>query len=324
MQLSLGFGRGLLWLSGEKLGGNMTYSIVAHDPLTGELGIAVQSHWFNVGAAVIWAEAGVGAVAVQSDADPWYGAGLDRLWGGMSAAAALADLLATGPRPEAQQLAIADPAGGIAAHTGAACLAEAGHTVGPGVSVQANMMLKATVWPAMAAAFERARGPLAERMLAALEAAEACGGDLRGRQSAALVVVGPRATGNRRLDRPVDLRVEDHPEPLDELGRLLRFRRAVTQADQGFDLLAAGDPGGAAAAFAAAVETAPALVELKAWLAWALLKARREDAALSHLSSVLAADGRWAVLLERLAAAEGVALPARVAARISHAARPVG
>lgn len=296
-----------------------TYSIVAHDRATGEMGIAVQSHWFAVGTGVIWAEAGVGVVAVQSDADPWYGGGLERLRAGESAPQALAELLAAGPRPDTHQLALVDRAGRIAAHTGAHCLAEAGQIVGPDFSVQANMMLKASVWPAMAEAFARATGTLAERMLAALDAAESCGGDLRGKQSAALTVVRPEVTGNRRIDRPVDLRVEDHPEPLRELRRLLVLRRAVTRADEAFDQMSAGDYKAAAATFAAGAQIAPDLLELKAWEGWALMKSGDLPAAAACLRQVLAREREWAVLYRRLAQADGITLDPAIAALVATA-----
>jgi uncharacterized Ntn-hydrolase superfamily protein len=294
-----------------------TYSIVAHDRTTGEMGIAVQSHWFAAGTGVIWAEPGVGVVAVQSDADPWYGGGLERLRAGDSASAALAAMLAKGPRPETHQLALVDRWGGVVAHTGGDCLAEAGHIVGPDFSVQANMMLNDTVWPAMAEAFTRATGPLAERMLAALDAAEACGGDLRGRQAAAIMVVRPEATGNRRRDRPVDLRVEDHPEPLDELRRLLTIRRAVDRADRAFDLMSAGDYPAAAAEFGEAVRIAPGMLEFKAWQGWALLKSGDVAAATGCVRGVLALEREWAVLYRRLAQADGTALDPAIAALIA-------
>ncbi len=281
------------------------------------MGIAVQSHWFAVGTGVIWAEAGVGVVAVQSDADPWYGCGLGKLRAGASASEALAAMLSAGPRPETHQLALVDSKGGIAAHTGRDCLAEAGHIVGPDFSVQANMRLNATVWPAMAEGFARATGPLAERLLAALDAAEACGGDLRGRQSAAFTVVRPEATGNRRLDRPVDLRVEDHPEPLAELRRLLTIRRAVDRADRAFDLMSAGNHPAAAREFAAAAGIAPRTLELKAWEGWALLKSGDVTTAATCLREVLAREPAWAVLYRRLAQADGVALDPAIAALIA-------
>lgn len=173
-----------------------TYSIVARDPATGELGVAVQSHWFGVGAIVPFAEAGVGAVATQSFVDPSYGPlGLELVRAGRTAPEALAGLLEADPHPDVRQVAMIDAAGNVAAHTGENAIIAAGHHTGENYSVQANLMGSETVWPAMVTAFEAARGDLAERMLAALEAAQAEGGDIRGRQSAALVVVSGEPTG---------------------------------------------------------------------------------------------------------------------------------
>jgi uncharacterized Ntn-hydrolase superfamily protein len=183
-----------------------TYSIVARDPATGELGVAVQSHWFSVGPIVPWAEAGVGAVATQSFVDPSYGPlGLDLMRAGKSATEALSGLVESDAHPEVRQVAMIDARGNVAAHTGANAIIAAGHQTGENYSVQANLMESSTVWPAMADAFETASGDLAERLLAALEAAEAEGGDIRGRQSAALLVVSGEPTGRPWVDRTFDL-----------------------------------------------------------------------------------------------------------------------
>jgi uncharacterized Ntn-hydrolase superfamily protein len=196
-----------------------TYSIVARDPATGELGVAVQSHWFGVGAIVPWVMPGVGAVATQSIAEPAYGPrALELLAGGAPPGEALARLLADDDRARYRQVAVIDGRGEVAVHTGEGCIAWAGDQGGREFSAQANMMASAEVWPAMAHAFEAAAGPLTRRLVAALHAAEARGGDVRGRQSAALVVAPPDGEAWRRR---VDLRVEDHPEPLAELDRLL-------------------------------------------------------------------------------------------------------
>jgi len=206
-----------------------TYSIVARDSATGELGVAVQSHWFSVGAVVPWAEAGVGAVATQSFIDPSYGAlGLDLMRAGKSAPEALAALLAADAQRDVRQVGMVDARGRVARHTGRLCIPAAGDQAGAQYVVQANLMERATVWPAMARAFEAATGDLAERLMAALEAAEAEGGDIRGRQSAALLVVKAHSTGRPWADRRFDLRVEDHPEPLPELRRLLRLNGPTT------------------------------------------------------------------------------------------------
>ncbi|MBA4160076.1 MAG: DUF1028 domain-containing protein, partial [Gemmatimonadetes bacterium] len=197
-----------------------TYSIVARDSATGQLGVAVQSHWFSVGPLVPWAEAGVGAVATQSFVDPRYGPlGLDLMRLGRSAPEALHALVSTDSDSTVRQVAMIDAQGRVAAFTGRRAVPAAGHYTGAQYSVQANLMEKPTVWPAMARAYENAQGDLAERLLQALEAAEREGGDIRGKQSAAILIVGPESTGRAWADRIVDLRVEDHPDPLVELRR---------------------------------------------------------------------------------------------------------
>ncbi len=205
----------------------MTYSLVARDPATGALGVAVQSHFFAVGRLVTWAEAGVGAVATQSFVDPGYGPlALGLLREGASASDALAALVARDAQPELRQVAVVDASGRTAAHTGTGCVAEAGARAGDGVSAQANMMERATVPGAMVAAYERADGPFADRLLAALDAAEAEGGDIRGRQSAAILVVAAERTERPWEGVEHDLRVDDHAEPLAELRRLMAYDRA--------------------------------------------------------------------------------------------------
>jgi uncharacterized Ntn-hydrolase superfamily protein len=205
----------------------VTYSVVARDPATGSLGVAVQSHFFSVGSLVTWAETGVGAVATQSFADPGYGPlALDLLREGATAREALDRLVSADAVPEVRQVAVVDGRGETAAHTGSGCVAEAGHRAASGVSVQANMMERATVCDAMIEAYEGAGGPFVGRLMAALDAAEAEGGDIRGRQSAAILVVGPQ-----RSERPwegvqLNLRVDDHPEPLAELRRLVEYHGA--------------------------------------------------------------------------------------------------
>jgi uncharacterized Ntn-hydrolase superfamily protein len=205
----------------------MTYSIVARDAESGELGVAVQSRAFGVGRVVPWAAAGVGAVATQSLTEASYGVlGLELMRAGKAPAAALAALVTADELEAVRQVGMVDAEGRVAVHTGAECLAEAGHATGDGYSVQANMMRSDRVWPAMAEAFEGATGALAERLLAALDAAEAAGGDYRGRQSAALLVVEAEGKGRPWEERIADLRVEDHPEPLAELRRLRQLEAA--------------------------------------------------------------------------------------------------
>ncbi len=187
-----------------------TYSIVARDSDTGQLGVAVQSHYFSVGSVVTWAEAGVGAVATQSLSDPAYGKlGLDLMRAGKGASDTLAGLVASDSMQAVRQVAMVDAHGQVAAHTGQFAIAEAGHITGDAFSVQANMMLKNSVWPAMAEAYRGAKGELVDRFLVALDAAEAEGGDIRGRQSAAILIVEAKSTGRPWVDTIFDLRVDD-------------------------------------------------------------------------------------------------------------------
>ncbi|PWB70613.1 Zn-dependent protease, partial [candidate division GN15 bacterium] len=234
-----------------------TYSIVAYDSATGQFGAAVQSHYFRV-ADVIWAEAGIGAVATQSLVDFAYGPlGLDMMRNGKTATQALAGLLASDPSNSVRQVAMIDRYGNVAAHTGAKCIPEAGNRTGKNYSVQANLMLKNTVWDAMAKAFESAQGDLADRMMAALEAAQGEGGDIRGMQSAAILVVTGKPTGQVWRDRLVDLRVDDSPKPLDELKRLLTIQRAYKHEDKGDDYTAIGKTAEAEVEYEEASRLAP-------------------------------------------------------------------
>jgi uncharacterized Ntn-hydrolase superfamily protein len=240
-----------------------TYSIVALDPATGELGVAVQSHWFSVGPLCAWARAGIGAVATQSVVEPAYGPNaLDRLAEHVNARQALGELLAADPLAGVRQVAVIDAGGVIAAHTGKDCIAHAGHVTGEHHSCQANMMERDTVPQAMSDAFTGTTGELSDRLLTALDAAEAQGGDVRGRQSAAMVVVAPDGEPWRRT---VDLRVEDHGAPLDELRRLLTLQRAYDLAGAGDELLAAGRTDEAGALYQRAAELAPNSDELLFW-----------------------------------------------------------
>ena len=282
----------------------MTYSIVARDPATGELGVAVQSHFFGVGSLVSWAEAGVGAVATQSIVEPAFGPrGLDLMREGVPAPDALGRLLAGDPQPQVRQVALIDGQGRAAAHTGERCIAEAGHRLGEQVSAQANIMARAGVWDAMVTSYQEATGDLAARLLGALEAAEGAGGDLRGRQSAALVVVAPRAGERAAGDRLVDLRVDDHEDPLAELGRLLGLRRAYAHIDTGDELAAAGDVEGALAEYAAAHRRYPDNAEFAFWHGAALAADGREDEARPLLEQAFGTHGGWRELLARLPAA---------------------
>ena len=281
-----------------------TFSIVARDAATGEIGVAVQSHWFNVGAMVPWAEAGVGAVATQSFVEPSYGPlGLDLMRAGRPAPDALKALLAADAKPEVRQVAMIDAQGRVAAHTGSKCVAAAGQLVGDGFSVQANLMDNERIWPAMKAAFESAKGDLADRLLAALDAAQAAGGDIRGRQSAALLVVGPKPTGLPGTDRRFDLRVEDNPQPLVELRRLLVLARAYEHSNKGDEFATEGKWDQAGHEYAEAARLAPAIVELPFWHAVALANAGRLDDARPLFARVFAQEPKWRELVPRLPAA---------------------
>jgi uncharacterized Ntn-hydrolase superfamily protein len=279
-----------------------TFSIVARDPVTGELGVAVQSHWFSVGTVVPWVEAGVGAVATQSFVDPNYGKlGLDLMRGGKSASDALRALIAADDAPLLRQVAMIDAQGRVAAHTGDKNIPEAGHRVGKDYSVQANLMLNDGVWPAMARAFEAAKGDLADRMLAALDAAQEAGGDIRGRQSAALVVVTGKPTGKAWMDRVFDLRVDDSPEPLRELRRLVVLQRAYNHMNAGDLAVEQKDNERALAEYRAAAELVPDNAEMVYWHAVALVNMGRVEESLPLFRRAIAKDRNWATLTPRLA-----------------------
>jgi uncharacterized Ntn-hydrolase superfamily protein len=278
-----------------------TYSIVARDPATGEMGVAVQSHWFSVGSVVSWAEAGVGAVATQSFVDPSYGPlGLSLMRAGRTAPDSLKALLAGDAQREVRQVGMVDAQGRAATHTGALCVPAAGGQMGREYVVQANLMEKASVWPAMARAFEAAQGDLAERMLAALDAAEAEGGDIRGRQSAALVVVKAHSSGRPWADRVFDLRIEDHPQPLAELRRLVRLQRAYNHMTAGDDCVAASDWVCAEREYGAARALEPGHAEMAFWYAVALATAGKLEPARPLFAQAFAEDPRWRELVRRL------------------------
>lgn len=278
-----------------------TYSIVAVDSVTGEIGAAVQSHWFSVGSIVIWAEAGVGAVATQSFVNVSFGPrGLELLKSGKSSREALDSLISEDEGRDVRQLAIIDARGQAAAYTGAKCIPAAGHITQPYFSVQANLMEKDSVWPAMAAAFRAAKGPLAERMVAALEAAQAQGGDIRGKQSAAILVVRAESTGKIWEDRLIDLRVEDHPEPLQEIKRVLRVYRAYEHMNAGDLAVEKGDVDGALREYGAAEEMFPDNLEMKYWHAVSLVNSKRLADALPIFREVFSKDPHWKTLTPRL------------------------
>ena len=262
-----------------------------------------QSHYFSVGSVVTWAEAGVGAVASQAMADPAYGKlGLDLMRARKSAPDALAGLLAADPMREVRQVAMVDPLGRVAAHTGSSTIPEAGHIVGDGFSVQANMMLKNMVWPAMAEAYRSAKGDLVDRFLAALDAAEAEGGDIRGRQSAAILIVNAKSTGRPWIDTIFDLRVDDAPEPLVEIRRLVAVRRAFIHMRLGNEAAGRGDLEAAEREFTAAERLIGDNLEMRYWHGIALLGLGKIDDGLAILREVGSRDRNWIELT--LAAAQ--------------------
>jgi uncharacterized Ntn-hydrolase superfamily protein len=276
----------------------MTYSIVARDARTGELGVAVQSHWFSVGPIVPWARAGVGAVATQANVEVAYGPrALELLGVGAGAAETLARLVAEDPLSDSRQVAIVDAAGAVAVHTGEDCMAFAGDCQSDGVSCQANIMASNRVWPAMLEAFQAAPGALAFRLLAALDAAEVAGGDLRGRQSAAILVV---PGGGDPWDTVISLRVEDHPDPLGELARLAALNQAYALAGQGDECVAAGRHDEAARLYLRASEAAPESDELRFWAGLGAAQTGDMDAALALVGSAIAVQPGWRELLSRL------------------------
>jgi len=275
-----------------------TYSIVALDPDTGELGAAVQSHWFSVGSLCTWAWPGIGAVATQSVVEPAHGPhALDRLAQGLDAPAALAAVLAPDELAAVRQVGVVDVRGGVAAHTGADCIPEAGHVAGEHWACQANMMARATVPDGMSAAFAAAGGDLAERLMIALEGAEAEGGDVRGRQSAALLVTP--AQGERWQAR-MDLRVEDHADPIAELRRLLALQRAYELAGEADELMGAGRMDAAAEMYLRASGLAPQSDELLFWAGLAIAQRGDVAAGADAVRRAAKVHPGWLTLLERL------------------------
>jgi uncharacterized Ntn-hydrolase superfamily protein len=279
----------------------MTYSLVARDPETGELGVAVQSHFFSVGSVVAWAEPGVGAVATQSFVEVAYGPrGLELMRNGRSAAGALGELVDRDAGEASRQVGMIDAAGRVAVHTGHSCIREAGHRVGQQMSAQANMMRNATVPDAMVTAYSATTGDLADRLMAALDAAEAEGGDVRGRQSAALLVVGGRRSDTPWRERKVELRVEDHPQPLVELRRLLNLRRAYDELERAEEIAVGGDIAAAAEHYERAHAAAPDNLEIAFWLGLALAGSGRVEEGREHMRRARAANDGWGELLRRL------------------------
>ena len=280
-----------------------TYSIVARDAETGEMGVAVQSHWFSVGSVVPWAEAGVGAVDTQSLVDPSYGLlGLAHMRAGRSAPNALSSLVAGDDGREVRQVAMIDAKGNVDAFTGDNCIADAGHIVDQSeqFSVQANLMANDNVWPAMADAYRNTNGELVDRMLAALQAAQDTGGDIRGKQSAALLIVNAERTGKPWIDRKFDLRIEDHPEPIKELNRLVRLQRAYHHMNAGDVAIEHEHFHKAAKEYAAAEKLAPEIVEVSFWRAVTLVSSDKVEKALPVFRRVFEREPVWAEVVPRL------------------------
>ncbi len=279
-----------------------TYSIVAIDANTGDMGVAVQSHWFSVGTLVTWGKAGVGVVATQSFVNPAFGPqGLNLMEMGFDAPDALQFLIDHDEGKDFRQVALLDANGKVSAFTGSLCIEAAGHHVGKGYSVQANLMDNSSVWPVMARKFEETAGmPLAERLLASLQAAEKAGGDIRGKQSAAILVVRANSTGKVWEDNLVDLRVDDHTNPLQELERLLKVHRAYEHMNRGDLAVEKGDIQSAMDAYGTAESMFPHNAEMKYWHAIALANAGKITEALPLFKQVFSMDQNWRKLTPRL------------------------
>ena len=279
-----------------------TFSIVARDSVTGEMGVAVQSHWFSVGTSVTWGEAGVGVVATQSFVNPSFGPrGLALLKNGLTAQQAVDMLIKNDDGRDVRQLAICDSKGNVAAWTGKKCIPPAGDIQGDEFSCQANLMSTDKVWPSMAKAFEKSKGqPLAERLIAALEAGQAAGGDIRGRQSAAILVVKGKSTGKIWEDREIDLRVEDSQYPIRELKRLVKLHRAYDHMNAGDLAVEHNNMKLAMKEYSTAEEMFPDNVEMKFWHAVTLTNIGKLDEALPIFKKVFAMDNNWAILTSRL------------------------
>lgn len=278
-----------------------TYSIVARDSITGELGVAVQSHWFSVGSIVIYGEAGIGVVATQSLVNPSYGPkGLALMSEGKSPQVALDILLAQDSGQMYRQVAFLNAKGEVATHTGDLCIAEAGHKQGKNFSVQANMMLNNTVWDAMANAFETTPGSLSERILAAMKAAENQRGDIRGKQSAAILIVKGKSLGNSWEDTIMDLRVEDHENPIQELERLMQIHKAYDFMNKGDVAMEHGNSEEAEAMYKNAQNLFPDNLEMQYWYAINLLNNKQFSKAEPILKSIFKQNKDWQTLTGRL------------------------
>jgi len=281
-----------------------TFSIVARDTVTGEMAVGVQSHWFSVGSIVSWGKAGVGVVATQSFVNPAYGPeGLELMANGVPAEQALTQLIEKDSGRAFRQVAFLDANGNVSGYTGKNCVEAAEDLQGRNFSVQANMMLNAEVVPAMAEAFLKYSDyPLAERVVEVLKAAQAAGGDIRGKQSAALVVVGPERTNNAWEEKKIDLRVDDHQDPIEELSRLLKVNRAYDHMNKGDLAVEAGDMEKALKEYGTAEKMFPENLEMKFWKAVALANSGRIEEAKPIFTKVFEADKNWKEMITRLPA----------------------
>ncbi|MBL7844890.1 MAG: DUF1028 domain-containing protein [Cyclobacteriaceae bacterium] len=279
-----------------------TFSIVARDVSTGEMAVAVQSHWFSVGSVVSWGEAGVGVVATQSFVNKSFGPrGIDLLKSGKSPQEAVDLLLRDDEGKEFRQLAILDKQGRVATHTGKNCIDMAGHSNGENFSVQANMMLNDKVVPAMEKAWkENIKLPLAERMVEVLKAAQKAGGDIRGKQSAALLVVAGETSGESWNDRLIDLRVDDAREPIEELSRLLKVFRAYEHMNSGDLYVEKNEMQKAMDEYGKAMKMFPDNLEMQYWTAITLANNKDIKQASAMLQRIYKADANWRELTRRL------------------------
>jgi uncharacterized Ntn-hydrolase superfamily protein len=287
----------------------VTYSIVARDPGTGVLGVAMQTAMFAAGADVPWARAGVGAVATQAITEGAYGPRcLDAIQEGASAPAALDQAQAADEAALLRQVGVVAADGSVAAMTGEWCIDHAGHLLGDGFAVQANMMASPAVWPAMAEAYQSCPGPFPRRLLAALEAGQAAGGDARGMMAAALVVVeaAPRAPWAGRI---VDLRVDRSSDPLAELGRLLDASDGYAGFGRAVAALFSGDPAAALASADEGLSALPGEENLRFVRAGALAASSDNAGAVAELRALIADRPSWATVIRSFAAKGLLTMP---------------
>jgi uncharacterized Ntn-hydrolase superfamily protein len=278
-----------------------TFSVIARDPVTGEIGAAVQSHWFNVGAVVIWGEAGVGVIATQSFVNVSFGIrGLELLKKGLTPKQVVDSLINSDEGRDFRQLAVLDPKGNSAAYTGKKCVTDAGHLNGENYSVQANLMISNKVWPAMEKAFKESSGPLAERLIAVLEAAQKEGGDIRGKQSAAILIFKGTSTGKPWEDKLIDLRVDDNPDPIVELKRLLKVQRAYDHMNNGDLAVEKNDMQKAMFEYSSAEKMFPDNEEMKFWHAVTLINKDQKEEGYKILKEVFSINKNYRTLIPRI------------------------